>query len=98
MEFIREKIKEKPVSKRKIFMKIGGAAICGFVFSIVVLIMMTLFMPVNGEALDTEQEDSQQETDSQQVTEETQSTEPAIVIPSDLSLSISDYQILQDEL
>ncbi|MBR2044521.1 MAG: serine protease, partial [Agathobacter sp.] len=38
------------------------------------------------------------QTESQSETEETQSTENAIAFPTDLSLSISDYQTLQDEL
>lgn len=94
MEFIREKIKEKPIRKRKIFLKIATAVVCGVVFSIVVLAMMFLFMPKLQTPMDTED----MQTESQSETEETQSTENAIAFPTDLSLSISDYQTLQDEL
>lgn len=94
MDFIREKIKEKPVSKRKIFLKIGIAALCGFVFSIVVLVMLYMFMPTYTykDDLNTQTEETEQET------ENPISTENNIVIPPDLNLSISDYQTLQDEL
>ena len=105
MEFIREKIKEKPISKRKIFLKIGVAALCGLVFSVIVLIMMFIFTPFvqkedgisteGTEFLDTEQ-DTEYLTDTE--TENTEDSEPVIVIPPDLSLTISDYQTLQDEL
>lgn len=98
MEFIREKIKEKPVRKRKIFLKIAGVVVCGIVFSVVVLIMMFLFMPMIQNQIHTQDSDTQAETESQIATEETESTENAIVFPTDLSLSISDYQTLQDEL
>lgn len=97
MEFIREKIKQKPMNKRKFFLKIGMAVLCGIVFSIVVLIMMLLFMPMIQSKMNT-QDETQAETESQVVTEETQSTENTILFPDDLSLSISDYQTLQDEL
>lgn len=101
MDFIREKIKEKPVSKRKILLKIGAAALCGLVFSIVVLVMMLVFMPIVQEPMNSQTEGTEQGTDSlveTENTEEVPSTEQGIVIPPDLSLSISDYQTLQDEL
>lgn len=110
MEFIREKIKKKPINKKKLFTTIGTAALCGLVFSIVVFVMMLLFMPMIKEAMllqngDKEQgsnvvesTESTQSTEDVQNTEETQSTETGIVIPPDMSLSISDYQTLQDEL
>lgn len=107
MEFIREKIKEKPVRKRKILLKIAGAVVCGIVFSIVVLAMMFLFMPMIQNQMQIQVSDTQEETESQIVTEETESqidteeiesTENEIIFPTDLSLSISDYQTLQDEL
>ena len=103
MDFIREKIKEKPISKRKVFLKIGGTALCGLVFSIVVLMMMMLFMPLLSSEQKGETEDTEQETDNLIETESTESEQSTesdsnIVIPPDLSLSILDYQTLQDEL
>lgn len=101
MEFIREKIKKKPISKRKIFSTIGAAALCGFIFSIVVFIMMLIFMPTIKETLLKQMESSEQDSNVVKETEGTESTESAesaIIIPLDISLSISDYQTLQDEL
>ena len=101
MEFIREKIKKKPISKRKIFSTIGAAALCGFIFSIVVFIMMLIFMPTIKETLLKQMESSEQDSNvvmETEGTESTESTESAIIIPPDISLSISDYQTLQDEL
>ena len=45
MDFIREKIKAKPIRKRKLLLKVGVAALCGFVFSAIVLVMMLIFLP-----------------------------------------------------
>lgn len=101
MEFIREKIKKKPISKRKIFATIGAAALCGFIFSIVVFIMMLIFMPTIKETLLKQMKSSEQDSNvlmETEGTDSTESTESAIIIPPDISLSISDYQTLQDEL
>ncbi|MBQ6844193.1 MAG: serine protease [Agathobacter sp.] len=105
MDFIREKIKEKPISKRKLFLKIGVAVLCGLVFSLTVLVMMLLFGPLvqKQEGLSTEGTEfmeTEQETSNLTETEmeNTEEIEPVIVIPPDLSLSITDYQTLQDEL
>ncbi len=98
MEFIREKIKEKPISKKKVLARIGAAALCGLVFSLVVLVMMLIFMPMFSNVSNTQTEETEQETEGLTETEETQNTEQTVIIPPDLNLSISDYQILQDEL
>lgn len=106
MEFIREKIKEKPISKRRIAMKVGIAALCGLVFALVVCLVLLFIFPIIKEAWQTESSELMSETidDSTEVTEiltEEPGTENMgnhIVLPPDLSLSIPDYQILQDEL
>ena len=98
MEFIREKIKEKPISKKKIFARIGVAALCGFVFSIVVIAMMFIFMPIISNSSNVEVKNTEEETEGVTETEETQNTEQAVIIPPNLNLSLSDYQVLQDEL
>ena len=95
MEFIREQIKEKPLSKRKIVAKVVTAALCGIVFAIVVLIVLYLFMPEIPGGADTENTEVETETNH---VDSTENTEAGIVIPPDLSLSISDYQTLQNEL
>lgn len=103
MDFIREKTKEKPINKRKLFLKIGFAALCGLVFSIVVVIMLLIFMPMIQSTVPAETEEAEQGTELSVETETTEGTESTqaesgIVIPPDFSLSISDYQTLQDEL
>lgn len=98
MEFIREKIKEKPVSKRRIFTILGTAALCGLVFSLVVFVMILIFKPAIQEAILPQPPVSEADTSSAVDTESTEDVENAIIIPTDMSLSISDYQILQDEL
>lgn len=104
MEFIREKIKKKPISKKKFFLKIGTAALCGLVFSVVVLLMMLVCMPLLKDWMQMENKDTEHTTESVVQTEETESfedveeTEDDLVIPTDFNLSISDYQTLQDEL
>lgn len=100
MEFIREKIKEKPISKKRLMIKLGTAALCGLVFSAVVCLVLAVFLPVlqKNDVPSTQNTEPESENISlnTQETEDTQSE--GIVIPTDFSLSITDYQILQDEL
>lgn len=106
MDFIREKTKEKPINKRKLLLKIGSAALCGLVFSVVVIIMLFIFMPMIQSTVPLETEETELETEQLTQTEETERVEStenteeqsSMVIPPDFSLSISDYQTLQDEL
>lgn len=98
MEFIREKIKEKPISKRRIAMRIGMAALCGLVFAlvacVVLLVAMPFLLPEQGtETIGTEEGSQQVES-----TQDTESQNVGIVLPPDLNLSISDYETLQNEL
>lgn len=103
MDFIREKIKEKPISKKRLAIKLGTAVLCGLVFSVVVFLMMMIFMPIIQRNLMPQTEETEFESEAfSQNTEDTQNTEDAgsesIVIPPNFNLSISDYQTLQDEL
>ena len=45
MEFIREKIKEKPISKRRIAMRVGVAALCGLAFALVACVVLIIAVP-----------------------------------------------------
>ena len=83
MEFIREKIKEKPIRKRRLAMKIG--AIVGVVIAGVVCLVLAIL--IGGENEPTE-------VLGTTATE----TEQSPVIPPDFNLSINDYQTLQNEL
>lgn len=102
MSFIREHIKEKPINKKRIFINIGVAALCGLVFAIVVCVVLVLFVPAFKEHIIAENESSQMkiqnQTEAQTETESTEEEDNEIVIPPNLNLSISDYQTLQDEL
>lgn len=99
MEFIREKIKEKPISKRRIAMRVGMAALCGLVFAAVACVVLVIAVPLimspqnSSEAAGT-QEDTQQDTLSQ----DSQKPNGGLILPPDFNLSISDYETLQDEL
>ena len=94
MEFIREKIKEKPISKRRIMMRVGIAALCGLAFVLAVCIALLIAIPLIKNKLQTDNNGISTESEM-----ETDSTENiGLVIPPDLNLSVNDYQTLQDEL
>lgn len=99
MEFIREKTKDKPINKKRVFIQLGIAALCGLVFALTACIVVLLFMPsFKGQLA----EETSEMTESQEVTEEesettTEENIPPVVTP-DISLTISDYQELQNDL
>lgn len=95
MEFIREKIKEKPISKRRIAMKVGIAALCGLAFALMVCLVLIIALPIINRNQDTEAVGNSELDTS---TEGTENQGSGLVLPPDLSLSIPDYQILQNEL
>ncbi len=99
MEFIREKTKDKPLNKKRILIQIGVAALCGLVFSLVACCIVLFFIPTFKEGLASSE---LEETESQEVTEvesqtETQEELPPVIMP-DISLSIDDYQDIQNQL
>lgn len=100
MEFIREKIKDKPISRKRLASKLLTAALSGLVFAAAACVVLLICFPLLKKNLlpqmsetenGTQRED--QNTQDEIATEGTQ-----IVIPPNISLSISDYQTLQDEL
>ena len=44
-EFVREKIKDKPINKRKVAIKILVAAVCGAVFAITACLVAAFLWP-----------------------------------------------------
>ena len=98
MEFIREKIKEKPISKRRLAMKVGLAALCGLVFALVVCIVLLIAVPLILKPVENEVISSQDDTQQEDVTQETEEQGNSIILPPDFNLSLDDYQTLQDEL
>lgn len=95
MGFIREKIKEKPINKKKLFSRIGMAALCGLVFALAVCGTLLLLKPSLQEMLllqETEKLGSSEDTSTQP--EETEE----FLIPPVYSLSLENYQKLQKQL
>lgn len=95
MGFIREKIKEKPTNKKKLFSRIGMAALCGLVFALAVCGTLLLLKPSLQEMLllqETEKLGSSEDTSTQP--EETEE----FLIPPVYSLSLENYQKLQKQL
>lgn len=101
MEFIREKIKEKPINKRKLAIKVGIAALCGLVFALVACVVLILAVPYIIPPQPTESQSSEQDSETESIVEPTEDTEVSgnvIVLPPNLDLTISDYETLQNEL
>lgn len=98
MEFIREKIKEKPVSKKRIAMRVGIAALCGLVFALVVCVVLVIAVPYIMPQQDTEGSGATKDTQDEEVTQETENQNAGLLFPTDMNLTISDYETLQNEL
>lgn len=98
MEFIREKIKEKPVSKKRIAMRVGIAALCGLVFALVVCVVLVIAVPYIMPQQDTEGSGATEDTQTEEVTQETENQNAGLLFPPDMNLTISDYETLQNEL
>ena len=105
--FIREKIKEKPINKRKVVYKIGISALCGLVFALVAGVIFAfvepraaaLFIKEPETEVRTEETEATEiaeivETETQMVeTETTEEPEPVKYV-----LTLEDYQSIQTEL
>lgn len=91
MEFIREKTKKKPINKKKLIKRIAIGLAAAFLGLIIVTAVMKLLGLDSGEQiLDTEIE-----TEMIEITEE---NETDIELTPEISLTISDYQSLQNAL
>lgn len=98
MEFIREQIKEKPISKRKIAMRVGIAALCGLTFALVACVVLIIAVPYIMPQQNSESMNLQEDTQREETTQDTENNYPGLVLPPDLNLTISDYETLQNEL
>ena len=98
MEFVREKIKEKPISKRRIVMRVGIAALCGLAFALVACLVLVIAVPYILPEQNTEVAGTTEDTQQEEMTQETESQNVGIMFPPDMNLTISDYETLQDEL
>ena len=98
MEFIREKIKEKPISKRRIAMRVGVAALCGLAFALMVCMVLVIAVPIIITPQNNEMTGSEEDTNQEGLTQDTESIGSSLVLPPDLDLTISDYETLQNQL
>lgn len=98
MEFIREKIKEKPISKRRIAMRVGVAALCGLAFALVACVVLIIAVPYIIPQENIEDLGMSEQTQQEEVTQETEDQNVGLVLPPDFNLTISDYETLQNEL
>ena len=114
MEFIREKTKDKPISKRKVLEKLGICALGGLVFALVAVGIFFAFLPKIKEELgevaggvSTEEQESQTQQESEKESEEESETESEkdsqedTSLPEQMpefSLDIQDYEELQETL
>lgn len=106
-DFIREKIKEKPLNKKRIAIRIGVSALCGLVFALIACIIFAIFLPIiirqnqGGEAvvdsIDSETEFVTEipiETEvKEEEPEDTQVVEPVVK-----EFTLEDYQKVQSQL
>lgn len=98
-EFIREKIKDKPVNRKRLWYKIGTSAMCGLAFALIASVVFALVEPriearvasKATEGIKTEGEDTQNE----RVTEVTETPEVNYV-PQPITME--DYQRIQTQL
>lgn len=102
-QFIREEIREKPMNRKKLFLKFFVSAVCGAVFAIAAVLVFFISMPLWSPLIakeETGQLSKEHVPDTEEEpaeTAETESAEQVAVVPQQ-SLSISDYQTLQNEL
>lgn len=100
-EFVREKIKDKPINKRKIVIRLLVAAACGVVFAITACLVAAFLWPKLKplEADDAIVKETETETETEVPSESTEAeTESETEIQVDYELTVDDYQHIQNEL
>lgn len=100
-EFVREKIKDKPINKRKIVIRLLVAAACGVVFAITACLAAAFLWP-KLKPLETDDalvKETETETETEVPSESTEAeTESETEIQVDYELTVEDYQHIQNEL
>lgn len=111
-DFIREQIKEKPLNKKKLFFRLGTAALSGIVFALaaalVILSMSSLIVKVYGDKLasresqtdlipDSLPEDTSSQSSSEPVLPSVPTTDPEVTV-IEKEWTLEDYQKLQSQL
>ena len=100
-EFVREKIKDKPINKRKIVIRLLVAAACGVVFAITACLVAAFLWPKLKplEADDALVKETETETETEVPSESTEAeTESETEIQVDYELTVDDCQHIQNEL
>lgn len=111
-EFVREKIKDKPLNKRRIFIKLGISALSGLIFGIVACIVFAIYgieLGKNQQAelqqyntVDEQEEiainidDLTETTEDTEVDSETEVVKPEVPVTMDITLE--GYQKIQSQL
>ncbi len=104
MNFVREQIKEKPVSKKKLLQQLGVAALCGLSFALAACIVVLIFMPSIKASFLAEKENTEENSSFDGESEDTDSEKDSQVsVPNppiipDFNLSLEEYEKLQGEL
>lgn len=109
-QFIREKIKDKPLNKKRLAKKAGTAALCGVVFAVAASIVFAIFLPVinrqskkasdgkNNNDVQTATQQSGIDDSSDAYSENgTQSTESGTSSQT-YQPTLADYQAVQNQL
>ena len=113
-QFIREKIKDKPLNKKRLAKKAGTAALCGMAFAVAASIVFAIFLPVinrqskkasdgkNNNDVQTATQQSGIDDSSDAYSENgTQSTESGTSSEPSLQTyqpTLADYQAVQNQL
>lgn len=106
-EFISEKIKEKPINKRKILFRMGFTVVMAVVFGIVACFVFTLCQPKMEELLHPKEDPSisipkdEPEIETETLEQPTEENEPETEQTQEViqeKMTLDDYQELQNEM
>ena len=106
-EFISEKIKEKPINKRKILFRMGFTVVMAVIFGIVACFVFTLCQPKMEELLHPKEDPSisipkdEPEIETETLEQPTEDNEPETEQPQEViqeKMTLDDYQELQNEM
>ena len=106
-EFISEKIKEKPINKRKILFRMGFTVVMAVIFGIVACFVFTLCQPKMEELLHPKEDPSisipkdEPEIETETLEQPTEENEPETEQTQEViqeKMTLDDYQELQNEM
>lgn len=101
-EFVREQIKDKPKSKKRLCAKLGVSVLCGIAFALAACIVVLIMLPILQKRLQPGEEETARSSENLTETQETQAPAPSeetqTIIEVAREMTIADYQRLQNEL